>query len=204
MALGDVQTAMARLFTDEEARAAFARDPVVAVRELGLEAADAASLAALAPRAVNRFAGALQSKRVLDARKLLPLTARVLGDAFARRLREEVRGPPRGAVADALDLATLLSREETTSPAWIGDLARYEAAFVVAGRRPFTVQFHIFRYPVSTIAADLRRAGSAGDVAPCASLAFWARAPGGALMHRCWRVGWRGAVREIARLVPKV
>ena len=84
MALARVQVAMARLFTDAEARAAFARDLIAAGRALGLDEADAASLAELTPRALERFAESLRTKRVLDARKLLPLTAlSALGDGFA-------------------------------------------------------------------------------------------------------------------------
>src|SRR5476651_1489532 len=43
----------------------------------------ASSLAEIAPKALARFADALKSKRVLDARKRMPLTAQALGARFA-------------------------------------------------------------------------------------------------------------------------
>jgi hypothetical protein len=186
MALGEVQTALARLLTDTAARAMFARDPFSAGRALGLDEADARSVAALAPQALDRFGASLKSKRALDARKLLPLTALALGDAFGPRLREALQARPGGAAADAIALASRLAADTAASPPWIGDLARYEAAFIAARRRPWGVQLRLFRYPVPSIAAALHGGVSPGVVAPRTTVGLWARAPGQALVHRCW------------------
>ena len=186
MALGEVQTALARLLTDTAARAMFARDPLSAGRSLGLDEADARSVAALPPHALDRYGASLKSKRALDARKLLPLTALALGDDFAPRLREVLPARPGGAVADAIALVSRLAADTAASPPWIGDLARYEAAFIAARRRPWGVQLRRFRYPVPSIAAALHRGVSPSVVAPRPTLGLWARAPGQALVHRCW------------------
>ena len=85
MALAQVQAALARLYTDEAERAAFLADPQGAACALGLEADDAATLAAIAPQTLRRFADSLKAKSLLDARKMTPLTARALGDDFGRR-----------------------------------------------------------------------------------------------------------------------
>src|ERR1700677_928574 len=106
MALGEVQTALARLLTDTAARAMFARDLLSAGRSLGLDEADARSVAALPPHALDRYGASLKSKRALDARKLLPLTALALGDDFAPRLREVLPARTGGAVADAIALGS--------------------------------------------------------------------------------------------------
>ena len=116
MALGEVQTALARLLTDTAARAMFARDPLSAGRSLGLDEADARSVAALPPHALDRYGASLKSKRALDARKLLPLTALALGDDFAPRLREVLPARPGGAVADAIALVSRLAADTAASP----------------------------------------------------------------------------------------
>src|ERR1700722_18045520 len=148
MALGDVQTALARLLTDTGARAMFARDPLSAGRALGLDEADARSVAALAPHALDRFGASLRSKRALDARKLLPLTALALGDALAPRLREALQARPGSAAADAIALVSRLSADTAASPPWIGDLARYEAAFIASRRGPWGVHLRPFPLPL--------------------------------------------------------
>jgi hypothetical protein len=186
MALAQLQAALARLVTDAEARAAFARDSETAARALGLDAGDAGSLAALAPRALERFAGSLMAKRVLDARKLLPLTAMALADEFGPALRRTLTGPPVGAAADALGLVAALAREPRPLQPWIGDLARYEGAFVVAREWGFGIRVLCFRYPVALIGMALATGERNCAISPHGGVALWARLPGGVLIHRAW------------------
>ena len=193
MALSEVQTALARLFTDEAARAAYFKDPQGAGRSLGLDDADARLLAELAPRALRQFAGSLKAKRVLDARKRTPLTAQVLGVAFNEHLHAAAATLPIGAgrVEEAHALADRLAafaRTDALSPDWIGDLARYEAAFVEAAYRRAGLRLLLFRYPVGIVAAALQAGSPIGDIPPRATLGLWARWPGGRLTHRLWRL----------------
>jgi hypothetical protein len=191
MALSEVQAALARLFTDEAARADFLRDPQATSRALGLDARDAETLARLAPRALRQFAGSLKAKSALDARKRMPLTARALGEAFADHWRTAVAPLPAGASradeahALAARVATL-AKEKQLAPEWIGDLARYEAAFVEAAQRRFGMRLRLFRFPVTRIAARLYGGGAVDDCAARMTLGVWARWPGGRLFHRVW------------------
>jgi hypothetical protein len=194
MALGEVQAALALLFTDEAARADFLRDPQAAGRALGLDARDAETLAHLAPRALRQFAGSLRAKRALDARKRMPLTAQALGEAFADHWRAAVAPLPAGASradeaqALAAHVAALASTKRL-APEWIGDLARYEAAFVEAAQRRFGMRVRLFRFPVGGIAARLHGGAAADDCVARTTLGVWARWPGGRLFHRVWTLG---------------
>jgi hypothetical protein len=196
MALSAVQAALARLFTEEAARASFLSDPQAAGRALGLDEADAATLARIAPRALRQFAGSLKAKRVLDARKTMPLTAQALGEAFAEHFRAAA-APLRqdaGAAEEAQALAARLAALAGTgaiAPFWIGDLARYEAAFVVAARRRWGLRLRLFRFPVARIAASLHAGAAPAEVAARRSLGVWAHRPGGRLFHRCWPLARR-------------
>jgi hypothetical protein len=188
MALAEVQAALARLATQPEARDAFARDPVSAGRALGLDDPDAHVFATLAPPELERFAASLRAKRALDARKYLPLTALALGPGFGPRLRAHLAGPPRDAREDALALVAELRAERDPSRPWLGDLARYEGATIVAGGSPYGLWLRRFRWPVLSIAAALARVETVPDRAPRAGLALWLRTPGGRLTHRTWRL----------------
>jgi hypothetical protein len=191
MALGEVQAALARLFTDEAARADFLCDPRAASRALGLDESDAETLARLAPRALRQFAGSLRAKSVADARRRMPLTARALGEAFADHWRDALAllsaGASRADEAHALAARlAALAKAHRVAPEWIGDLARYEAAFVEAAHRRFGVRVLLFRFPVGRIAARLQDGGAVGDCAAKTTLGVWTRRPGGRLFHRVW------------------
>jgi hypothetical protein len=140
---------------------------------------------------LRQFAGSLKAKSALDARKLMPLTARALGEPFADHWRAAVAALPAGASrtdeahALAARLATL-AREKRLVPDWIGDLARYEAAFVEAAQRRFGMRMRLFRFPVGRIAARLHGGDAVDDCAARTTLGVWARWPGGRLFHRVW------------------
>jgi hypothetical protein len=194
MALREVQAALARLFTDEAARAAFFDDPHGAGRAHGLDDNDAKLLASLAPEALRQFAGSLKAKRALDARKAMPLTAKALGEAFVGHWRAVDALPPAGAgrARQAQALAARLAKlsgARMVDPRWIGDLARYEAAFAAASRRRFGLRLLWFRHPVGMIAASLHGGVRVGDVAPRTTFGVWARLPAGRLFHRLWPPG---------------
>ena len=191
MALSEVQAALARLFTDEAAREKFLRDPQAAGRTLGLDESDAEMLASLAPRALRQFAGSLQAKSVLDARKRMPLTAQALGEGFADHWRNALGFLPAGAsrADEAHALAArlaALARAGQLAPLWIVDLALYEAAFVEAAQRRCGVRLRRFRYPVGRIAATLHAGEAIGDCVAGSTLGVWARWPRGRLFHRVW------------------
>ena len=193
MALGTVQAALARLFTDEAAREAFIKDPHGAARAFGLDKNEAATFAELAPQAIERFARSLGGKRILDARKMTPLTAQALGAAFAEHFRAATANlaPGAGRVAETWALARRLGAIGGADAPWIGDLARYEAAFVEAAHRRFGVRLLQFRFPVALIAAKLQARLAVDDSEPKTTLAVWLRMPAGRLLHRVWSPTFR-------------
>ena len=185
MALAQTQALLARLFTDAAARRAFFTDPAGYGRASGLSAAEARTFAGLDKGEVVAFARSLLGKRALDVRKVLPLTARALGARFDALLLEALEGPlpPGRHRADAAALARHLTAKRDADPPWVGDLARYELAFVEASRPGAALLLRRFRYPVETIARGLA-ANAAPAAEPRASFGVWLRLPGRRL--RTW------------------
>jgi hypothetical protein len=187
MAVAEIQKALARLFTDKAAREAFLADPQSAAAILGLEEADAALMSTVAPKELRRFSASLASKRVLDARKWTPLVAEALGPRFGPLFAAlpDSRDPVRQTEAFAAYLATL-ARPGKIEPVWIGDLARYEAACVAAGRPRFIFRLRFFRYPIGEIAISLARGAPVGELGTRLSIGLWFRSPGGRLLAYLW------------------
>lgn len=184
MGLSQTQALLARLFTDASLRRAFFDTPQETARSFGLSETEAKTLARLDRRAVEDFARSLLGKRALDARKALPLTAKALGKDFDRLFFEAVQGPPapRRHRADASAFAAWLA-ESRQAPAWIGDLARYEMAFVAAAQPGAFFLLRRFRHAVDEIARQLR-AGAPVETKPRARIGLWLRLPGGRLHWR--------------------
>jgi hypothetical protein len=182
MGLMQTQALLARLFTDAQFRGAFFGDPQGAAQRFGLSAEEAETLAALDRTEVQDFARSLLGKRALDARKVLPLAAKALGKDFDRLFFEAIEGPPspQRHRADAAALARLLG-SRNAEPAWVGDLARFELAFVSAARPGAFLRR--FAWPVNDI-ARLLLASAPVDVAPRPCIGFWFRAPGAKLYWR--------------------
>jgi hypothetical protein len=166
--LAQTQRLLARLFTDADFRGDFFADPEAAGRS-GLETLDAG--------AVAHFSNSLTGKRLLDARKALPLTAKALGTQFAPLLRAQLQGPPRAGRhrADAAALVARLAAGDA-SPAWIADLARYEMAFAEATAPGPLLILRRFRWPPQRLAAAALSGGTPG--APKMAFCLWLRLPG--------------------------
>lgn len=185
MGLRETQALLARLFTDADLRRAFFEDPQRAAHGFGLTEIERDNLADLDRREVEEFARCLLGKRALDARKALPLTAKALGEKFDRLLFTVISEAPSQLRHrdDAAALARLLA-SGGVEPAWIGDLARFEMAFVLAARPGAFFLLRRFAWPINDIARQLL-AGAPVEAAPCRRLGAWLRAPGGKLY---WRV----------------
>jgi uncharacterized protein len=182
--LQNIQILLARLFTDATLRRAFFAEPAQTATSAGLTETQARDVAAIDQREVEDFARSVLGKRALDARKALPLTAKVLGNDFDRLLFETIDGPvaPQRHRADAAVLAKRLEQEN--EPPWIGDLARYEATFLAAARPGAFLGLRRFVYPVDDIARRLRTGASLDVIKPHGRIAVWLRAPGGKLRFR--------------------
>jgi hypothetical protein len=81
MGLLDVQSVLARLYTDSAFRTAFFDDPSAA--RTGLTGDEQSLLAGIDRQQVERFARSLKQKRLGPVRELLPATATLLSDSFA-------------------------------------------------------------------------------------------------------------------------
>lgn len=87
MSLREQQNSLARLYTDNEFRSEFLRNPSSFAEVLGVSPEEADGLAAAA--GVEWFSETLMSKRVREVRKMLPMSEQELGaKEFARRFRE--------------------------------------------------------------------------------------------------------------------
>jgi hypothetical protein len=189
MALADVQTILARLFTEAPFRDTFFADPVAVGRSCGLGAAEALTLAGLSRKEVDGFAGMLRRKRIADVRKVLPLTAHALGDAFADHVRPALAGAARPGRhrGDARAVAEHLRRMAQLHkliPPWAADLARYEAGFGEAQRRRGCILVRHFRFPVAALATAILCGAPTADIKPRMTVGIWLRWPGRGVFHR--------------------
>jgi len=192
MALADVQAILARLFTDGAFRASFFHDPVTVGGALGLEANEASTLAELSRDEVEQFAAVIRRKRADDLRKVLPLTARALGDGFDRHFVatsvDAVRpGRHRDDARAMVDGLSRLARSKALEPPWAADLARYEMTFGEAMHRSACLLVRRFRFPVARLAAAIHCGAPTGDVKPRMTIGTWLRVPGRrGIFHRIW------------------
>jgi hypothetical protein len=83
VSLAALQSALASVFTDPEARARFAADPEAFAAHLGLPDVGRAQLRALGTAAVSSYASTLARKRRSEAAGFLPRTRAALGETFA-------------------------------------------------------------------------------------------------------------------------
>lgn len=142
MTLLDVQTALARLFTDGALRARFLTDPVEVCSELALSSDERESLLTLDRQQIERFAGSLRRKRRGSVRGLLPATATLLC-ARAEELFAEYADQsawPGGSTADALGFLRHAARHAGPGSGLLRDTMRCEQAMLeillaVAGDR---------------------------------------------------------------------
>ncbi len=136
MGLAESQRLLARLYTDAALRARFAGDPGSVAAEFGLSLEETQALALLPLDQLDDFAGSLIRKRRGEVESLLPMTVRALGaprfaGLFRRHARNHVPSGIKKHRDDAVTFAEFLARE-VVDPPWLADLARFEAASLLA------------------------------------------------------------------------
>lgn len=191
MALAQTQALLARLFTDDDLRREFFEAPIAVSSRFGLSMHDTQRLAEIDRREIEAFAQSLIGKRTLYARRALPLTARALGDRFDALFRQAIRGAARDATnrSDAAALTAFLDRRVAkceSEPPWVADLARFELAFVDAGRSGAALFFRAFDFDVASLAQALARDEEISAVRR-KTFGVWARLPRGRLRWRLIR-----------------
>ena len=191
MALAQTQALLARLFTDDDLRREFFEAPIAVAMRFGLSMHDTERLAGIDRRETEVFAQSLIGKRALYARRALPLTARALGDRFDALFRQAIGGAAREATnrSDAAALTAFLDRRAAKcelEPPWVADLARFELAFIDAGRSGAALFFRAFDFDIASLAQALARGE---EISPARRRTFgvWARAPRGRLRWRLFQ-----------------
>ena len=194
MGLTDVQSALARLFTESALRESLFLDPQRAAEELGLSACEAAQVAQLSAAQVGYFAASLIAKRRHEVEKLLPLTHHLLGRQFHDAFEHYAAVPiPHGLQkhhADALGFAAFYQEQGLLlNPPWSMDVLRYETAWLEAASPQRRWLFRRFRYPVSAILCDVVK-DPAVTFPTRTTLGLWFRVrPEGPLRHLLLPVG---------------
>lgn len=189
MALAQTQALLARLFIDEDLRHEFFESPVAVAPRFGLSMHDTQRLASIDRQEIEAFARSLIGKRALYARKALPLTARALGDRFDALLWEAIRSGARDGKENPTDAAALVALLHQTAtrralePPWAADLARFEYAFIEAGRPRAALFLRAFDFDVVSIAQALAR-GEAVRPERQRTFGVWTRPPRGRLRWR--------------------
>jgi hypothetical protein len=191
MGLAEVQEVLARLAIDPALRDRFCADPDAVGAELGLAAQEALGLARIPRRQLEQFAASLRRKRRDQVQRIMPISARTLGQEFAVLFDRYVdASPPRGSKADLDDAAgfveSIRRSADQLEPEWAVDLARYELAWRQAARARRLPIVRTFRFPVARLATEQRPV----PVAPRATLACW------------WRPTARGTIRHLVITMP--
>jgi hypothetical protein len=191
MALAQTQALLARLFTDDDLRREFFEAPIAVALRFGLSMHDTQRLAGIDRRETEVFAQSLIGKRALYARRALPLTARALGERFDAFFRQAIRGASRDATnrSDAATFTAFLDRfvaKRELEPPWVADLARFELAFIDAGRSGAALFFRAFDFDIVSIANALAK-GAGVSVVRRRTFGVWARAPRGRLRWRLFQ-----------------
>ena len=141
MALAAVQTALARLYTEPEARAALRADPAAFARQWGLSIEESETLAREVLDDAEAFARSLRHKRHDEAAHAMPLARQVLGAGFAAQFHRYAAAHPLGAnrnpALDALDFHQWLLTP-SGGPLTKRDrhALRYEAAWLTMQHTP--------------------------------------------------------------------
>jgi hypothetical protein len=192
MGLAEVQGALARLYIDPALRDRFFAEPASMGAELGLGPDESRGLADVSRRQVEQFAASLRRKRRDQARRVIPIAARALGERFGGLFeRYMAESEPRGSKADLDDavgfVAALGRWSDEDRPPWVADLARYEVAWRQAARSGHRPLVRAFRFPVARLATGRE---TARPIAPRPTLAIW------------WRPTPRGRIRHLVITVP--
>ena len=190
MGLPETQRFLAHLYTDGDLRERFFADPDGVGHAWELTAADIQQVAQAPADQITFFAHSLQSKRLGEVRKLLPLTCRALGpragDLFRRYADTPVPAGVKKHRLDALGFAAFLDHlppSDLGAPAWLLDVLRYEAGWLQAGDPACRWHVRRTRHAPRSLLRSLT-AGEPPAIHVRPTLLVWCRlAPRGPLRH---------------------
>lgn len=197
--MSEIEHILERLTSDEELRRRFVDDPFALGRELGLSVPAARQLKREAAARFDSFAATERERRLVEMRKLFPLTQRVLAGRFAAHFKRFAAVHPDGGIAhllgDALDFAKYLDarlREERVGPGWVLDLLHYEKARLRASDPTRRVVAAFFRHDISRLVRSVMRREEPQAMGRRATIAIW------------WRPQRRGTVRYAVYSAPRL
>ena len=153
MGLLETQNFLARIYTDENLRHAFLKEPERIGLKAGLCKAEIADLTQILPYELNYFAESLFYKRLHGAEKFLPQVREVLKSNFENYFHEFANQfIPRSIKKhheDAVEFCKFLRRKKL-EPEWAKDVVKFEQAQMEfnAGDKRFI--FKIFDYDLKT------------------------------------------------------
>ena len=197
--MSEIEHILERLSGDEELRRRFVDDPFALGRELGLSVSGARQLKREAAARFDSFAATERDRRLVEMRKLFPLTQRVLSGRFATHFKDYAAAHPAGGIArlfgDAFDFARYLDArliEERVGPGWVLDLLRYEKARLRASDPARRFVGAYFRHDISRLVRSVMRREEPPAANRRATVAVW------------WRPQRRGTVRYAVFGVPQL
>lgn len=201
MGLAETQKALARIYTDSDLRERFFADPQTVGQQLGLASDESARLAQIPAEQAAYFAASLLNKRIHEVAKLLPLSARLLGQQFRKLFREYAQtNVPSGTKKHSEDAVGFVAYAERSqrlrdsAPAWAIELLGYESEHLRAGRPKPHLRWRSFRYPVNEIARRLSKGEQVSEQPETRPvLLLWFRPSRNArLRHRVIKLGQKG------------
>jgi len=146
MGLGEVQAALARLYTEPAIREMLEHDPQALKHECGLSDEDLDHLTNLSASELEFFATSLRSKRRGEVAKLLPGTVAALGGQFKilfnRYSGRYLPSGPDKHLEDALHFAEYLLDVDVPGKPWVESIVSYESSWleIINHRRRFIVR----------------------------------------------------------------
>jgi hypothetical protein len=161
MSLLDVQNLLARIFTDDDLRLRFLREPEKTGAENNLNEAEIEQIKQILPEQINFFADSLFYKRLHEVEKLLPLTRKALEKDFEKYFREFANQfLPRTIkkhLEDAVRFGEFL-RTKKIEPVWARDLAKFECSRLSFNNSKKRFLLKRFDYDVREILKEISRA----------------------------------------------
>lgn len=165
MGLRELQSALARLFTDAELRRRHQEDPRSLGIALGIGEEEMGQWLALSSEQIANFSDGLLRKRLAAVRSLLPRTAKRLGNALDESFYAWAQTVPSQGMdhhlRDAWMFGDHLLSQNVASP-WERELIRWERALVGQRLGRCAFRWLRLRYDVTDSARD-----GAGDPPAC-------------------------------------
>ncbi len=167
MALVQVQSLLARLYTDADLREKFFVDPDQIAKEFCLSQTEVENFSQINHIQIKSFSVSLIQKRLSEVRKKLGLTSRLLGPRFPPLFFRFAQAKPGHGIRKHLedcfafaDFLRSVARREGI-PEWILEILRYEMmGLKTAYGRGLSLHVSFFKYAIQDLLIELLRKGN--------------------------------------------